>query len=83
MNPIGSIMNIEQATKLTCEQATDAIRSHFGYKISPATLSSYRSRRMGPAFTRFGRKVSYTWGDVEAWVRSRTTRIAGSDGGSV
>ena len=47
--------------------------------ISPGTLEYYRSRGLGPAFERVGRRVRYLRKDVEAWVLQREG--GGSGGG--
>jgi hypothetical protein len=53
------------------EKATANGLTGEGYRTSPATLATKRSRGGGPQFRYFGRRVLYRWGDALAWARSR------------
>ena len=46
------------------------------YKISRATLSEWRAKRIGPAFRQLGRAIHYRQSDVEAFVESRIVKTA-------
>lgn len=43
-------------------------------RISPATMASYRSCGIGPAFLKFGKRVLYRRSDLDAWIASRRVR---------
>ena len=40
--------------------------------ITAATLATWRSRKLGPAYTKIGGRVLYPLSAVEAWERKRT-----------
>lgn len=40
--------------------------------LSPRTLEKYRVIGGGPVFRKFGRRVMYAIGDLEAWADQRT-----------
>lgn len=39
--------------------------------IPPHTLDDWRSRGIGPAWSKIGRHVRYRWADVELWVEQQ------------
>ena len=50
--------------------------------LSPRTLEKFRVVGGGPAFHKFGRRVLYTYEDLEAWAEG-TRRQSTSDRGEV
>jgi hypothetical protein len=42
-----------------------------GFRTSPATLATKRTRGGGPPFRKFGASVLYRWGDAIEWVERR------------
>ena len=48
--------------------------------LSPRTLDRYRVSGEGPAFHKFGSRVRYLKGDVEAWAAARRRRSTSDDG---
>jgi predicted DNA-binding transcriptional regulator AlpA len=42
--------------------------------IAPATLSDWRLRNYGPAYTKTGRLIRYPDYEVERWIRENTNR---------
>jgi hypothetical protein len=48
--------------------------------VSPRTLEKWRTQGGGPPFHKFGGKVLYAEGDLEAWAAAQR-RVSTSDGG--
>lgn len=42
--------------------------------LSPATLQSWRSRKKGPPYARFGRAVKYRLADLRAWAEAQVKK---------
>ena len=59
-------------TLLTRNQAAAALTA-VGFPITPKTLAARASKREAPAYQRFGGRVLYKWGDLQAWAKSRLT----------
>jgi hypothetical protein len=61
-------------TMLSAEQLA-ALLSSMGFKVTPATLATLRSRGGGPKFAKFGRTPLYRWGDALDWAQSRCSPV--------
>lgn len=46
------------------------------YKISKATLSEWRAKRVGPPFRQLGRAIHYRRSDVDAYIAARMVQTA-------
>jgi hypothetical protein len=58
-------------TFLTTDELAEAYRK-LGYRVSPKTLSTKRSRGGGPEFHKFGDRVLYQWGPSRDWLTAGT-----------
>ena len=57
---------------------TRAAAAHLG--LSTRTLDRYRVSGEGPVFLRFGGRVRYLRGDLDAWARTRRRTSTSDDG---
>ena len=64
----------QEATYLSTREASAFLG------LSPRTLDRYRVTGEGPPFFKFGSRVRYLKGDVEAWAQSRRRRSTSDNG---
>jgi hypothetical protein len=64
------ITNLNPNSVLQTEPLAQALTNQ-GYRTSPATLATMRSRGGGPPYRRWGRIPVYTWGDALKWAQDR------------
>lgn len=48
----------------------------FGLPIAESTLATLATRGGGPAYSRYGSRVRYRWGDYRAWAEARLSAPA-------
>src|SRR5262245_54083689 len=53
--------------------ATASALTGAGYPVSAGGLANKAVRGDGPPFRKFGKTVTYRWGDALAWAESRTS----------
>ena len=64
-------------TLLSNDQGAAALTAK-GYRTSPATLNTKRTRGGGPQFQKYGSRVLYRWGDLLDWACSRLSEPVAS-----
>jgi hypothetical protein len=63
-------VDLERLSFLDTRQAAKFLTDH-GFKTSPATLDTKRTRGGGPSFRRFGPRFVYVPPELLEWARSR------------
>ena len=53
--------------------ATASALTGAGYPVSAGGLANKAVRGDGPPFRKFGKTVTYRWGDARAWAEARTS----------
>lgn len=69
---------MNQHRRLRRVEAARYILETYGVKYSPSTLAKAVSLGGGPIMTKVGQAVLYEVADLDAWIASKTRRMASS-----
>lgn len=56
-----------QKPRLNCPEAVDSLQHVHGVRVAHATMCKYRSVGGGPLFEKFGPRILYKPGNLDAW----------------